>query len=75
MIILERTPVLTELGAGILLPPNAACIMKSWGLIDRLERTSAEPQACYRLLDHHTGELLIERPGPEWANESFGACW
>ncbi|KAF2157324.1 putative salicylate hydroxylase [Myriangium duriaei CBS 260.36] len=73
--ILERSPELTEVGAGILLPPNAACIMRSWGLLDQLEANSAEPQACYKIQDYKTGEILIERPGPEWATQTFGSSW
>ena len=29
----------------------------------------------YNVLDYRTGETIVTRPGPEWAEKWFGHCW
>ncbi|KAJ5539463.1 FAD binding domain-containing protein [Penicillium frequentans] len=69
--VLEKSPVLGQIGAGIQIPPNSAKVFKGWGLLDELEKLSITPNVgvmrSYRemkplsILD--MGEKLVERYG------------
>jgi len=43
--LLERAPLLEEVGAGLQLSPNASRVLKRLGVLDRLEGASLNPQA------------------------------
>ena len=43
--LLERSPVLEEVGAGLQLSPNASTILRDWGILDKLGRNALEPEA------------------------------
>ncbi|PNS16042.1 Phytoene desaturase [Sphaceloma murrayae] len=75
VIVLEKSEKLSEIGAGIQITPNATQIMKHFGLIDKLIQAGAEPLGVTRLIDHDTGETVGERPGWQWAEETFGNHW
>ena len=57
----ERTPVFSEVGAGVQLGPNVTRILHKWGLADELKAVAAFPDALHaRSLS--TGEVLGTLP-------------
>lgn len=76
MTILEQSKELSEIGAGIQLPPNATRIMHYYGLLDQL--TGPGQAICpprYHAKDYVDGRILAERPGREWQERQFGFAW
>ena len=61
LVIQEKTPVLSEVGAGLQLGPNAVRHLFSWGLASELRSVAFEPQ---RLIIHSllNGEILAQLP-------------
>ena len=55
--IMERTPELTEVGAGIQLGPNVTRILNAWGLLSDIEKVIAYP-ANLNARSAKTGEVL-----------------
>ena len=55
--IMERTPELTEVGAGIQLGPNVTRILNAWGLLSDIEEVIAYP-ANLNARSAKTGEVL-----------------
>ena len=53
----ERTPVFSEVGAGIQLGPNATRVLIQWGLADALKAVAAFPEAL-QVRDAETGAEL-----------------
>ncbi|RMZ86670.1 hypothetical protein DV736_g6103, partial [Chaetothyriales sp. CBS 134916] len=43
--VLEKVPQLQEVGAGLQVTPNATCLLKRWGLFDRLHGRAAAPSS------------------------------
>ena len=74
--VLERATELVPVGAGIQLPPNAARIMKSFGLLDKLQ---GDGQAVvveeHVLRNYATGEIITRKPLGQRAREVYGANW
>lgn len=79
--VVEQASALTEVGAGIQVPPNSSRILIKWGLRDALEKHSVCPRAfVYRRYsdgevlagyhglvdDAHTGGHEQEYGGPYW---------
>ncbi|KAG8629641.1 hypothetical protein KVT40_003506 [Elsinoe batatas] len=75
VVVLEKSPELSEVGAGIQITPNATKIMRHFGLVPALLAAGAEPLRVTRLIDFETGTTLGERPGFVWAKREFGECW
>jgi salicylate hydroxylase len=70
--VLERSPSLSRLGAGISFGPNATRLLADLGLLDRLRAAGHCPPAM-RFLRWDNGEVLLNTPlGPE-AEAHFGA--
>jgi salicylate hydroxylase len=59
--VFERTPTLTEVGAGLQLGPNATRILSRWGLDSALSPWIDRPQAL-EVRDAHTGGRLASLP-------------
>lgn len=61
LVIQEKTPVLSEVGAGLQLGPNAVRHLFSWGLASALRSVAFEPQ---RLIIHSflNGQILAQLP-------------
>jgi len=69
--LLERSPQLSEVGAGIQLGPNAVRVLASWGLSDALARCAAFPQTL-QAREAATGRLLGELRLGEVARTRYG---
>jgi salicylate hydroxylase len=70
--VLEQSPVLAEVGAGIQLGPNVTRVLQGWGLQDELQRVSACPE---RLEVRHAlrGTLLATLPLGRLMAQRYGA--
>ncbi|KAJ5088499.1 FAD/NAD(P)-binding domain-containing protein [Penicillium angulare] len=55
--VLEKSPVLGQIGAGIKMPPNATKIFKAWGLLEQLKGLSELPESA--TLRSYRGEELM----------------
>lgn len=55
--VLEQTPVLAEVGAGIQLGPNAVRVLHEWGLMEALRAVAAFPEAL-SIRDAYDGREL-----------------
>ena len=76
----ERTPELLSVGAGIHIPPNACRIVTHLGLNERLRLAGAFEVQDFTLRRYQTGEVLVEKPlnsGPSGGRcrQTFGSEW
>lgn len=71
-LILERAPVLEEVGAGLQLSPNATRILRRLGVLDRLDGIAARPLAVV-LVRADTGRELARIPLGRHAETRWGA--
>ncbi|KAL2202288.1 FAD/NAD(P)-binding domain-containing protein [Sarocladium strictum] len=57
--VLEAAPQIGEVGAGIQVLPNAAKVLYSWGMKDRLEALATKPRRCNFIgwKGNHLGEM------------------
>lgn len=67
----EQAPELSEVGAGISVPPNAAKVLAAMGLRDELLKLSNIPQEG-RLHNGKTGEIIQVSPFGEAVRERYG---
>lgn len=72
--ILERSPEVHEVGAGIQIPPNGGRIMRDFGLLPQLlEKGSQVQQVDFRR--YKDGRLLRSMPFGDDITEEFGVPW
>ena len=60
-----------QIGAGVLLPPNATRILSYYGLMDKMENAGAVKIADSRLLRYSDGSFICSRDDPEWLENHF----
>lgn len=70
--VIERSPVLREVGAGLQLSPNASRILDALGLGPALDRAGTRPGAV-RLLDGRSGKSIVSLPLGHTAEARWGA--
>lgn len=70
--IFERTSVLSEVGAGLQISPNAGRVLESLGLTGALERAAVRPEAV-DLRSGRTGEPIVSLPLGDAARVAYGA--
>ena len=63
-----------QIGAGIQIPPNAARILQSWGLLEAIRACSIEPERLI-LREHRRGAVLCEPKLVPEMEEAYGAPW
>ncbi|KAJ5379941.1 Monooxygenase FAD-binding, partial [Penicillium cataractarum] len=72
--ILERSPEIREVGAGIQVPPNGTRIMRDFGLLPQmLEKGTQVQEVSFRR--YKDGRLLRTMPFGDDITEQFGAPW
>ncbi|CAF9908045.1 MAG: hypothetical protein ALECFALPRED_004207 [Alectoria fallacina] len=72
--VLERTKELSEIGAGIELPPNSTRILKRWGILDAVRDYSTEPDRLL-LRSYRDGSVLSDVGLVPFMEEAYGAPW
>ena len=70
--VLERAPLIEEAGAGLQVSPNAAAILRSWGVLDRLSGRALAPEAL-RIRRARDGHDLLRMPLGPIAELRWGA--
>lgn len=70
--IIEQAAVLTEVGAGLQLSPNASRILSELGLLDALESVWTEPDAI-TLVDGKSLRALARVPSGRFARDRWSA--
>lgn len=74
VVILERSPEVREVGAGIQIPPNGTRVMRDLGLLPQLlEKGSQVQHVDFRR--YKDGRLLRSMPFGEDITQEFGAPW
>lgn len=71
VLVLEQASTLSEVGAGIQIPPNSARFLISWGLREAIDRVSVLPEAI-RLRSYRDGSILNEQPLVPLSEEDYG---
>ncbi|KAF4547199.1 FAD-binding domain-containing protein 11 [Elsinoe fawcettii] len=75
VVVLEQSDDFKETGAGIVISPSIRRIMLRLGFNDDAIASVLEMQQRYILKDGFSGEVILGRPGPAWAEKHFGDCW
>ncbi|KAF7187982.1 FAD-dependent monooxygenase OpS4 [Pseudocercospora fuligena] len=70
--ILEKSSSLSEIGAGIQLPPNATKVMSDFGLLPNLFKAGMVSRKNYKILRWQDGSEIVKRYGKEWNVKMFG---
>ncbi|KAL6714819.1 hypothetical protein ACLMJK_007079 [Lecanora helva] len=71
VIIFEQASVLAEVGAGIQIPPNAALILKHYGLLSKIESVSVRPND-FVIRSYRNGTVLNRLNVLPYAEERYG---
>tara|TARA_B100000674_G_C37954462_1_gene968863 strand:+ start:1895 stop:3067 length:1173 start_codon:yes stop_codon:yes gene_type:complete len=71
-IIYEKADVLSELGAGIQLSPNANKVLAHLGLMKELKQEVFEPEA-FQFLHYQTGKVLAEQTLKNFSLKRYGS--
>ncbi|RPB05306.1 FAD/NAD(P)-binding domain-containing protein [Choiromyces venosus 120613-1] len=71
VLVLEQASTLSEVGAGIQIPPNSSRFLISWGLREAIDRVSVLPEA-FRLRSYRDGNVLSEQPLVPLTEEVYG---
>ncbi|EME83036.1 uncharacterized protein MYCFIDRAFT_35872 [Pseudocercospora fijiensis CIRAD86] len=70
--ILEKSSVLSEIGAGIQLPPNATKVMSDFCLLPKLFAAGMVSRKNYKILRWQDGSEIAKSYGEEWNVRMFG---
>ena len=70
--IYEKTPELSELGAGVQLSPNATKVLNYLGLLSELRKYTFEPQA-FKFLNYKNKNIIAEQNLGEEIEKKYGA--
>jgi salicylate hydroxylase len=70
--VLERAPVIEEVGAGLQLGPNATCILAELGLLERIQKLALAPEAL-RIRSARNGLDIARLPLGPIAEMRWGA--
>jgi salicylate hydroxylase len=73
--ILERSPEILSIGAGIQLPPNATRVMAHFGLLEKMKEVGAITMEQHTLRRYSDGKVVIEKPLGDRMKELYGAEW
>ncbi|KIW96508.1 uncharacterized protein Z519_03577 [Cladophialophora bantiana CBS 173.52] len=74
VLVLEKAPAITAIGAGIQIPPNAGKILQSYGLLPLFEKPAVWLE-WHDMRRYQDGKLLASRPVGEEFIERIGAPW
>ena len=69
--IYEKSELLSELGAGVQLSPNANRVFKYLGIMEDLKKEIFEPEA-FQFLNYRTGRVLAEHSLKELSTKTYG---
>ncbi|KAF2436939.1 FAD/NAD(P)-binding domain-containing protein [Tothia fuscella] len=73
--ILEKTPKILPVGAGIAIPPNGVRALRHLGVADTLREKGAIDMTAINLRSYDDGRELLRRPGGEEFVKNYGEPW
>ena len=73
--VLERTPEILTIGAGIHIPPNAARVLARLGLLEKLKEAGGYEVENFTLRKYQDGRVLVEKPLKGRVEEEYGGQW
>ncbi|KAK5043518.1 hypothetical protein LTR84_011449 [Exophiala bonariae] len=73
--LLERASELLPIGAGIQIPPNAARIMDSFGLSEKLVQAGGIIMDAHVLRRYANGSVLVDKSWVPQMRDQYGADW
>ena len=71
VVVLERAPALTEVGAGIQIGSNGTIVFRELGLEDRISSMAITPES-WDLIDYQTGQMIFTTPLGRQAESMYG---
>lgn len=69
--LLEQASILSEVGAGIQIPPNSSKILIEWGLRDQMEQHSLKPKSVI-FRSYKDGKILSNQPLNPFTTDKYG---
>ena len=72
IVLLERAPQFSEIGAGIQVSNNGARLLRHLGLEDAIRETASVSRGNY-YYDIETSDLILETVAGEWGEKAYGA--
>lgn len=69
--VLEGAKEISEVGAGIQVPPNTACILDAWGLLEKMEEKAVAPVSVI-MRRYSNGEVICSNQLKPDMIENFG---
>ena len=73
--VIERTPEILSIGAGIHIPPNAGRVLDQFGLIENLKNAGGYELRNFTLRRYEDGKILASKPVKARAKPVYGAVW
>jgi salicylate hydroxylase len=73
--VVEKTPSLFSVGAGIHIPPNSSRILTKLGLFDDLLKHKAYEVEEFTLRRYETGRILASKPLSARCKREYGSEW
>ncbi|KAJ5620921.1 salicylate hydroxylase [Penicillium lagena] len=73
--VIERTPEVLTIGAGIHIPPNASRILAEFGLLEKLKEAGGYQPDFFRLRRYSDGRAIAEKPLKTRTVTEYGAEW
>ncbi|KAI1464440.1 putative salicylate hydroxylase [Daldinia caldariorum] len=73
--VLERTPEILTIGAGIHIPPNACRVLARYGLLEKLKQAGGYEVDSFTLRRYEDGKILVEKPLKGRMETEYGAQW
>ncbi|SPO04339.1 related to salicylate hydroxylase [Cephalotrichum gorgonifer] len=73
--VLERTPEILTIGAGIHIPPNACRVLARFGLLEKLKQAGGYEVQDFTLRRYKDGQILAEKPLKDRMTTEYGAQW
>ncbi|KAI1643299.1 putative salicylate hydroxylase [Daldinia loculata] len=73
--VLERTPEILTIGAGIHIPPNACRVLTRFGLLEKFKQAGGYQVQDFTLRRYENGQILVEKPLKDRMETEYGAQW
>jgi salicylate hydroxylase len=73
--VVEKTPELLAIGAGIHIPPNSSRILTKLGLYEDLLKHKAYEVEEFTLRRYETGKILANKPLSARCKREYGSEW
>lgn len=73
--VLERTPEILTIGAGIHIPPNGCRVLANFGLLDKLKTAGGYEIEDFVLRRYEDGKVLVEKPIKGRMEKEYKAKW